>query len=154
MGKSLSCRWYLNDLIRVTTQMILAQTGKPKEEYFIMKHGGNGSAKVLFARTACNYGGYRIWFVCPECNRRTSALYIGLGRYACRRCWRLPYQSQSRGKVDRLLDRAEEIESMIEGEYGEKPKGMHWKTYERLQWEARDLRDRAFIIGARALLGL
>jgi hypothetical protein len=45
------------------------------------------------------YGGARRWFVCPGagCGRRCAKLYSpnpGRSPFACRRCWRLVYESQ------------------------------------------------------------
>ena len=46
-------------------------------------------------RTACNYGGWRYWFVCPRCKRRCAILYsYGYpGYFLCRKCHYLTYTS-------------------------------------------------------------
>jgi hypothetical protein len=46
-------------------------------------------------RTACNYGGWRYWFLCPTCKRRCGLLYRrGYSEYfACRKCHDLTYRS-------------------------------------------------------------
>ena len=93
--------------------------------------------------TDCNFGGKRPRFVCPGvgCGRRSAILY-GLGKYfLCRHCYDLTYQSQRCNKMYRALHRAQNIRRRLGGSanmmepFPEKPKGMHWETYERLWWE-------------------
>jgi hypothetical protein len=97
--------------------------------------------------TPCNFGGERPWLIRPgvvngvRCGRRVAVLY-GPGKYfLCRHCYDLSYQSQRDNKVDRALHRAKKIREQLGGSasmmepFPEKPKGMHWRTYERLWWE-------------------
>jgi hypothetical protein len=93
--------------------------------------------------TACNFGGERPWFVCPgaRCGRRVALLY-GVGRYfLCRSCYDLVYESQRENGMSRALRRAQGIRERLGGSanmtkpFPEKPKGMHWSTYDRLFWE-------------------
>jgi hypothetical protein len=46
-------------------------------------------------RTACNYGGWRYWLICPLCKRRCGILYRRpeYKYYACRKCYDLSYIS-------------------------------------------------------------
>jgi len=46
-------------------------------------------------RTACHYGGWRYWLVCPGCQRRCGALYNQSDPewYVCRKCHDLTYAS-------------------------------------------------------------
>jgi hypothetical protein len=103
---------------------------------------------VAIVRTPCRFGGSRPWFVCPgvvdgiPCRRRVGKLY-GPGRYfLCRHCYGLAYQSQREQAHDRALRRAVAIRRRLGGEPGmlcpfpEKPKGMHWRSYERLRQRA------------------
>ena len=99
---------------------------------------------VFLERTPCNFGGYRYWFLCPgrSCGRRVSKLY-GLGRYfLCRHCHNLAYASQNEDKVDRLNRKMRKLRAKVGGSYDdlispfpEKPKGMHWDTFDRLEWK-------------------
>jgi hypothetical protein len=93
--------------------------------------------------TPCNFGGERPWFICPGagCGRRVAIVY-GPGRYfLCRHCYDLTYQCQRDNKMYRALHRAQDIRRRLGGSanmmepFPEKPKGMHWKTYERMWWE-------------------
>jgi hypothetical protein len=94
---------------------------------------------VLLERTPCRYGGERVWFRCPArgCGRRVAILYGG-AIFACRRCRDLAYPSQREPQHDRLLGRAQSLHVRLggSGAVGDglplKPKGMHWRTYERL----------------------
>jgi hypothetical protein len=93
--------------------------------------------------TPCNFGGERPWFICPRagCGRRVAVLY-GPGRYfLCRHCYCLVYESQRDNKMYRALHSAQDIRRRLGGSanmmdsFPERPKGMHWQTYERLWWE-------------------
>lgn len=65
--------------------------------------------QVQLVTTACNYGGFRWWFLCPlirngyPCQRRVGVLYVA-GKYAgCRYCYDLTYEScQDSHKFDFL----------------------------------------------------
>jgi hypothetical protein len=98
---------------------------------------------VPLSWTTCNFGGERPWFICPGagCRRRVAVLY-GPGRYfLCRHCYDLVYESQRENEMHRALRRAQSIRESLGGSanmmkpFPEKPKGMHWETYERLWWE-------------------
>jgi hypothetical protein len=93
--------------------------------------------------TACNFGGERPWFIClgAGCGRRVAVLY-GPGRYfLCCHCYDLVYESQRENEMHRALRRTQTIRERLGGSanmmepFPEKPKGMHWRTYERLWWE-------------------
>ena len=97
---------------------------------------------VSLAWSGCNFGGERPWFVCPGagCGRRVAILY-GPGRYfLCRHCYDLVYESQRENEITRALRRAQAIRGRLGGSanmtkpFPEKPRGMHWKTYDRLWW--------------------
>lgn len=57
---------------------------------------------IGLTQTPCHLGGYRRWFVCPRCDRRMGFLYMRHGRFACRHCQKIAYQSQSGDSEDRL----------------------------------------------------
>jgi hypothetical protein len=103
---------------------------------------------VRIVRVPCRFGGFRRYFICPgvvngiACGRRVAKLH-GPGRYfLCRRCYRLAHASQSESGWDRALRRANKIRQRLGGEPGmaatfpKKPKGMHQRTYDRLQEKA------------------
>jgi len=94
---------------------------------------------VRLTRTPCRYGGTRRWFMCPEvgCGRRVALLYCR-GTFGCRACHGLAYASQRESAGDRAVRKANSIRQrlgwlpgVLNG-IGDKPKGMHWSTFERL----------------------
>ena len=93
---------------------------------------------VAIERTPCHYGGSRAWFRCPAtgCGRRVAVLYGG-EIYACRHCHQLAYESQRERPYRRALSRAQAIVERLGGTWAEgfpdRPKGMHHRTYRRLQ---------------------
>ena len=46
---------------------------------------------INFAKTACTFGGFRYWFVCPDCDRRCASLYKKKHHFTCRICHRFKY---------------------------------------------------------------
>lgn len=95
------------------------------------------SYSISLTKTACNYGNYRYWWLCPNCSKRVSVLYCA-GAYVCRHCIGANYGSQLQQPIDRLFGRADAIrqrlgwQSGIAHGNGTKPKGMHSKTFDRL----------------------
>lgn len=92
-------------------------------------------------QTACNYGGVRYWFQCGNCRRRVGVLYFSSGQCACGKCFRLAYaserdtwQNQQFRKADNLRDRLGWQPGIAHPD-GAKPKGMHWKTFNRMKTE-------------------
>jgi len=98
---------------------------------------------IRFDRTRCNYGGVRLWFRCPHCSSRIAVIYLGNDGFLCRHCYRLPYTSQHESLADRMMRKARKIRKRLEASNNlfepvwYKPKGMHWKTYERLHERER-----------------
>jgi hypothetical protein len=112
--------------------------------------------------TACTLGGRRAWFLCPAngCGRRVALLYLGgAGIFACRHCYRLAYACQRETADDRAMRRADNIrerlgwQAGIANPSGGKPKGMHWRTFERLTAE-HDAFVGVSLAGMAARLGL
>ncbi len=103
------------------------------------------SIPVWLDTTPCNYGGERTWFLCPHCQQRRAVLFSVGGHFACRACHDLAYASTREGETDRCDRRirrvADRLGSDGKGRRGflwtmpDKPKGMHWRTYDRLTGE-------------------
>jgi hypothetical protein len=96
---------------------------------------------VLLDLQPCHFGGSRPWFICPgaSCGRRVGVLY-GAGVYfLCRHCYRLAYESQREDVWNRMIRRERGIRERLGGSasllepFPWKPKGMHWRTYERMR---------------------
>ncbi len=139
-GISFSTKWFRNNevtgSIRVLAAekcLILSYRYTHSEEWKDMNY------PIDLEWTACKLGGKRPWFLCPakNCGRRVAILYGG-AIFACRHCYQLAYPSQRENLDDRATRKAEKIRErmgwkpgILNGE-GFKPKGMHWKTFERL----------------------
>ena len=91
--------------------------------------------------TPCHYGGERPWFRCAECGRRVAVL-CGEGKwFLCRHCYELPYGSQQETAEDRHYRKVRKIRDRLGASHNltepvwpwNKPKGMHWRTWERLR---------------------
>jgi hypothetical protein len=54
---------------------------------------------------ACRFGGFRWWWVCPDCGRRRASLYRAGRRFGCRACLDLAYRSQQESRGDDRLFR-------------------------------------------------
>jgi hypothetical protein len=98
----------------------------------------------------CPFGGERPYFVCRgvvngvTCSRQVLKLYGADTYFLCRHCYQLAYASQREDRCDRALRRADKIRMRLGGEPGMasvfpvRPKGMHRRTYERLQSEMEE----------------
>lgn len=103
----------------------------------------DGTQTIRLAHTACNYGNYRPWFVCPCCQRRAGLLFMRAGRFACRHCQRVAYTSQSEDRCARTWRAQQKLEGRL-GENWQRPKGMRKATHEQLLdriWAYEETRD-------------
>jgi hypothetical protein len=117
--------------------------------YKTRSHGGDWrdvDELVPFVQTRTNFGGGRRWFECLSCRTRCRILYGG-AYFRCRRCHRLKYDTQYEPPFARAATRALKIRDRLgcRGGIGDpfpaKPKGMHWRTYERLQAQEERLQN-------------
>ncbi|MGZ8982775.1 MAG: hypothetical protein ACXW11_02330 [Methylotenera sp.] len=145
-GKSFGWSWTRNGEKMASIQVQV----KDNRVTLNYRHQSNGSEwethnyPVLLEWTPCNYGGLRAWFRCPAsgCGRRVAKLHIGsAGIFACRHCYQLAYASQRANADDRATRQADKIRNRLGWVpgifygHGIKPKGMHWKAYQRLVFE-------------------
>ena len=88
--------------------------------------------------TPCHKGGQRAWFVCPSCQKRAAILY-GKRVFACRKCCELVYPITTESKLDRKTRKLDKLRERLQWQagflngYEWKPKGMHWRTYRKLE---------------------
>jgi hypothetical protein len=116
-----------------------------KQIYLPFKRSGElFNQSIQISKTPCNYGGYRYWFICLKCGKRVGVLYRH-GVFVCRHCIGVNYQTQLQQPQDRLFKRLNALRErlgwyggIVHG-HGEKPKGMHQKTYNRLLSEYIEL---------------
>lgn len=109
--------------------------------------GGSYSYSIKLSKTACQYGGYRHWFNCPSCSKRTNVLYC-TGTYLCRCCIGANYGSQLEQPIDNVFRRLNAIRARlgwqvgIANGYEQRPKGMHRTTYDKLICDYDNLMER------------
>jgi len=96
---------------------------------------------VRLTQSVCNYGGVRNWFKCQYCHRRVGVIYVSNGQCGCRKCFNLAYQSERDTWQGQQYRKANAIREQLGWKVGiahadgEKPKGMHWKTFYKLKAE-------------------
>jgi hypothetical protein len=104
---------------------------------------GDCSQRIVLQRCPRHFGGGQWYFVCPQTGRWASVLWKppGAQSFACRQTWgqQVAYSSQFQTMYDRACSAARAIRyrlggpdySDFAGEPPPRPKGMHWRTYER-----------------------
>jgi hypothetical protein len=99
---------------------------------------------IVIATTPCNFGGYRKWFKCPECEKKVLVLYGGRF-FRCRKCHGLIHPSVNENKLDRACRAIERYQSILSPDmkvgvldgldWLPKPKWMRYKTYYQIRNE-------------------
>ncbi len=124
--------------------------------------------RVPIRWTPCRFGGERPWFVCDvsangvHCGRQVAKLY-GAGRlFACRHCYRLGYQVQRGGLMDRAHHRLARLHRKLGADYDgpdgpppPRPKWMRQRTYQHAVQQIENAEDHlndVFIAGSARLL--
>ena len=144
LGKSWTTQWQRNGE-EVASIQIRMEVDRVILNYLSRSNGGKWQrmeSPVTLQWTPCNLGGRRVWFRCPAqgCGQRVAILYGGT-IFACRHCHKLAYQCQRETNDDRVMRRAEAIRQRlgwgagVANPEGEKPKGMHWRTFVRMKAE-------------------
>ncbi|WP_084419101.1 hypothetical protein [Henriciella litoralis] len=115
--------------------------------YTVTREGERQDITECFVMTPTEQplGGQRWWIECRGCGRRCRVLFGGT-YFRCRQCCRLTYESQYERIYAPGVTRAMRVRRKLKGEMGlaypfpDRPKGMHWKTYNRLRkadWAAQ-----------------
>lgn len=161
-GRAFGWRWTRNGKEVASIQM-RTEADRVILNYQSRSNGGEWQPMeypVYLEWTPCNLGGRRAWFLCPArgCGRRVAILFGG-SIFACRHCHKLAYQCQRETDDDRAMRRADTIRlrlgwgAGIANPEGGKPKGMHWRTFERLKAEYAAFTNASFA-GMAERLGL
>ena len=139
-GNSFSWQWLVNDSevasirIRVDWQSMVLS-------YRIKSTGEVVEQRMQTQTSPCHLGGDRRWFTCFRCSKRVAVIYAPGRYFACRQCCGLGYATQKEGAGERAASRANKLRKQLGWEAGilngngGRPKGMHWKTYQRLKAE-------------------
>jgi hypothetical protein len=146
-GRSFTASWFGAGREVASIAGIVLGEQRPELVVLLYTHGRGADAEGEHVRqpvelgwTSCNFGGERPWFLCPGigCGRRVAVLHAAGKYFLCRHCYGLSYESQREDKAHRALRRAQKIRERLGGgasmlePFPMKPKGMHWRTYERL----------------------
>ncbi len=143
---------------------VTVEAGRVLLRYRYRQNGGDWKSldyPVYLTTTPCTYGGERTWFICParRCGRRVAILYVYDSIFACRHCYRLAYRCQRETASDKAARRADTIRRRLGWDVGilnpegDKPKGMHWRTFERLKVEHDELAGQS-LAGIMARFGI
>lgn len=76
-----------------------------EKDYLIFEWFKDGkilTQKTHLTRSKTNFGGERLWWICPKCSRNCGALFDFGGVWWCRTCGGLKYQTASGSKSDRV----------------------------------------------------
>lgn len=141
-GRVFNWQWTRNGET-IATIGVTVETGRVMLRYRTRKNGGDWQDMdypVYMTTTPCTYGGERYWFMCPArgCGLRVAILYCHTV-FACRHCCKLAYRCQRETDDAKAARRADTIRKRlgwpmgILNPPGSKPKGMHWRTFERLR---------------------
>ena len=158
-GQSYGLQWKRGGNV-VASINLAVQADYVRFTYRHSRHGGEWQdvqAVAYLDRMPCRFGGSRAWWLCPCCGRRVAILYIGKTP-ACRHCYRLAYRSEREDAGDRASRQADKLRDRLGWEpgilngNGGKPKGMHWRTFERLQAQ-HDAYASVFMAGIGLMLG-
>ena len=147
---AIAATYSLNDYPRLSISTYLEQLRitQPDSLPVSYRHRGkHHSYNIELAKTSCNYGNYRYWFLCPSCSEPTGVLYCA-GSYVCRHCIGANYQSQLQQPIDRIYTKLNALREYLGWEVGiihgigERPKGMHRTTFNRLLVEYEQLTNK------------
>ncbi len=147
-GREGRLTWSRNDAVFASVSYSLEDTNL-RLIYRTRSYGGNWKdvAETLpITTTKTNFGGQRHWFICPSCRHRCRKIYGG-SYFRCRRCHGLKYESQYERNFNRAATQAHKLRSRLgqsgslDDSFPEKPKGMHWRTYHRLQQRDTELQN-------------
>jgi len=148
-GRALGWHWTRNGK-KVGSIQMRTEVDRVVLDYRSRSNGGEWvpmEYPVRLEWTGCNLGGRRV------------AILFGGSIFACRHCHKLAYACQRETGDDRACRRADTIRrrlgwgaGILNGS-GWKPKGMHWRTFERLRAE-HDAFVSASLAGMAQRLGL
>lgn len=75
-------------------------------DYRLVQLQRNVREHIQLSLSPCNFGGQRLYMHCPECGARVLKLYLApiAGRFLCRSCGDLTYESQQDSRHGGFFD--------------------------------------------------
>lgn len=140
-GRICSCEWKRSGSVVAAIGIEAESLTRLRLRYQFTRQGQTEAKDyaVPITWTPCHLGGERPWFLCPCCGQRVAKLYSST-LFACRHCLNLNYASQQANKLDRAADKSWRLRRALGCNEGflftsaeciAKPKGMHWRTFDR-----------------------
>jgi hypothetical protein len=103
------------------------------------------TVRLRLIPTSPHFGGTRYFLACPRCHALRTKLFVRDLEIVCRTCAGMTYVSQSQSREERRRTKIEAIRARLDCHSNRgvplKPPRMHWKTYERLRAELRQLEE-------------
>jgi hypothetical protein len=142
-GTSFGWYWSVNGRSVASISIHVPDTNQVRLMYQLTRNGESRSYdySVHLERTPCHFGGSRVWFLCPCCNRRTAKLYGPNSLFACRHCLQLNYACQRIAKRERWIERAWTLHRKAGSSFSPmdcaseliaKPKWMRWRSFKSI----------------------
>jgi hypothetical protein len=120
-------------------------------------NGESITQRISLTSRPCRFGGRRWFAICPRTGRLVTKLHTcGGAHFLSRQARGAAYASQNACPLDRLMRRRDKVLRKLKSddvEYQPKPKGMRWRTYDRLQDELARYHD-AWGVGIMRRFGL
>jgi hypothetical protein len=147
-GASIGARgisWRTSHQREITSGVITADMADSSRSWFRIALGGFVQQITLVSRPR-HFGGHQWFFVCPATGRLATVLWMppGASKFCSRHAWgrQVAYASQFMDRDSRAHYAQSKINSRLcsigqfdpeKWKFPPKPKGMRWKTYNRLE---------------------
>lgn len=99
----------------------------------------NTQIHLKLTTTPCQYGGFRYWFLCGQCDKRVGVVYERDKVFCCRHCLSLGYKSQRLQLHERQSKKLMKLYKKMGWQalenlhkQGIKPKYMKMQTFEKI----------------------
>lgn len=101
--------------------------------------GKNTYIHLKLTTTPCQYGGFRYWFLCEQCDKRVGVIYERNKVFCCRHCIGLGYKSQRLQSHQRQAEKLMKLYKKMGWQglenlhkQGIKPKYMKMQNFEKI----------------------
>ena len=130
-GDSFGWAWTMDGVQTASISVMVQSTESLRLLYTLGEDKRDASQQVRIDRTPCHFGNDRAWFTCPCCDGRSRVLFLRWGRFACRHCQKVAYESQSSDAMGRTWLKQRKLEAKLGNDWT-RPKGMRQRTYAAL----------------------